>query len=187
MSTKHQDRPTSEMPPADSGVMLKFRTHHRQPDRTIEAAPDAYVSYFENERGQQLVFYRRRSEPYASVWRADTTEKPARVAANFQPPRSISLDADELNWLNACRRASGLVPRRMPRRIDRTAESTDGSINQAFAALYEQQLRQGLGAMFASEPEDDFVAMLAQMMCRLSCAAATRLTGAEMATDGAPG
>ena len=187
MSTKHHDRTTSEMPPSDGGVMLQFRTRHRKPDRTIEAAPDAYVSYFENERGEQLVFYRRRTDPYATVWQGDKAEKPARIEANLQPPRSVSLDADELDWLNACRRASGLVPRRLPRRIDLTAEPTDRSLNRAFAALYEQQLRQGLGAMFASVPEDDFVSMLAQMMGRLSCAAATRLIGGEMARDGAPG
>ena len=121
MSDSPTDRPTHDRPAPDDVVVLEIRNRHVARGHRIDVAPDAYVSYFENTFGAQLVFVRRRSEPHATLWQGEDAWKPVRITPHFQPSLTIRLDADELDWLQACRRASGLVPRQPRRPINPSA------------------------------------------------------------------
>jgi hypothetical protein len=176
----------SSNPPTNRAAVSDIRTHRFVRRDQHGVAPDAYVSYFENVGGEQLMFFRRRDEQHATLWHSSHACKPFRIAANLQPPRTIRLDGDELDWLNACRRASGLVPH-LPRPVDVPAEPPEGPLHRAVVTTYEQQIRQGLSAVFSSTPEDEFVAMLAELVDRVSRAAAARLIGsAAPPADTAP-
>ena len=117
MSDETSNRTTREGPTLDGVVVLEIRNRHVARGHRIDVAPDAYVSYFENTFGDQLVFVRRRSERHATLWQGEDAWKPVRIAAILRPSLTIRLDDDELDWLNACRSASGLAPRQPERPI----------------------------------------------------------------------
>ena len=121
MSDNTRHRPTREGPAPDGVVVLEIRNRHLARGYKIDVAPDAYVSYFENMFGAQLVFIRRRNEPHATLWQGEDAWKPVRITARLQPSLTIRLDDDELDWLHACRSASGLVPRQPQRPFNPSA------------------------------------------------------------------
>jgi hypothetical protein len=53
MSDKTTIAPKREMPTPDGVVVLEIRNRHFARGHKLEVAPDAYVSYFENDLGEQ--------------------------------------------------------------------------------------------------------------------------------------
>jgi hypothetical protein len=187
MRDEMHHRPTPEPPTSGRIVRLDVARERVARGPKVQNQPDAYVSYFENARGEQMAFYRRRDEQHATLWHGEDAWQPVRIAADRTPPVTLDLDRDELAWLNACRRASGLLPSRSPRPSRLPIESLNGPIDQLILVAYEQQIRQGLAALFNTMPEEELIAMLGQMMNRLSRVVATRASASRRGGDGVPG
>jgi hypothetical protein len=89
---------------ADRPVLFTLRNRHGDSSQVPEPAPGSYVSYFENELGEQWVFVREPGEPSATIWGGDAGWEPheVRYRSTAQVRESAPAEwGENLDWLVA--------------------------------------------------------------------------------------
>jgi hypothetical protein len=138
MSNKASNHPGREMLPPDDDLVLEIRDRRSERGHKIEITPDAYVSYFENDTGEQLIFVRQRGDAHATLYHSGCDWTPVRLAPDDPTDLpDIVLKGADARWLELCWAAS--APRPDRRRL-KTAPiwAIDYAFRQQFRTLVSQ-------------------------------------------------